>query len=69
MFAVEQKREASAMVVEVEPIEANGKHWIAVVIDGIAMKRHGPLPDAVTAEIAAARVRRFGRALTNSSGG
>jgi hypothetical protein len=57
------------MVVEVEAIKID-KHWmIEVVIDGIAMKRHGPLPDAVTAEVAAARVRRFGRALSGGDRG
>jgi len=51
----------------VEPVEVNGKHWIAVVIDNSEMKPHGPFRTAAAAELAAARLRRFGRALTSSS--
>lgn len=57
------------MTIDIEAIRVDDQHWIAVIIDGFAMKRHGPLPDADAAEIAAAKMRRIGRALTNSSGG
>jgi len=61
------KHGEAVTVIEVEPVEVNGKHWIAVVIDNSEMKPHGPFRTAAAAELAAARLRRFGRALTSSS--
>jgi hypothetical protein len=54
------------MVVEIQPVEVDGQHWIDVSIGGAEMGRRGPFHDADEAEAMAERMRRVGRALTNS---
>ena len=56
------------MTIEIEPVELDGKYFIDVTIDGHAMERRGPFPDADTAETIAERMRRVGRALMNGGG-
>jgi|SoimicmetaTmtLPC_FD_contig_61_1964151_length_406_multi_1_in_0_out_0_1 hypothetical protein len=57
------------MVINIQPVKLDGQHWVNVIIGGHEMERRGPFPGADTAEIVAERIRRFGRALTSSSGG
>jgi hypothetical protein len=57
------------MIVEVEPVKIGDGYFISVTIDGTAMERHGPLPDADAAEIVAERMRRVGRALSGGKHG
>jgi len=57
------------MTIDIQPVKLDGKFYVGVTIDGHEMERHGPFPDADTAEDVAERMRRFSRALTGSSGG
>jgi hypothetical protein len=52
------------MIVQVEPVKFDGQHWVDVSMDGHTMNRHGPFPDADTAEAMARRLLQFGRALS-----
>jgi hypothetical protein len=56
------------MTIDIQPVKLDGQHWVNVIIGGHEMERRGPYPDADAAELAAERLRRFGRALTSSGG-
>ena len=45
-----------AMTIDITPIESDGQHWVSVNMDGHAMERRGPFPDADAAEV---RARQF----------
>jgi hypothetical protein len=46
------------LTMEVQPIEVNGKWWVAVSLNGRAMKRRGPFPSADAAQTAAGKLIR-----------
>jgi hypothetical protein len=64
MLAPELKQEV-ATVVQVEPIEVDGKFFIAVSISGHAMTRQGPYRNIDETEAVAERMRAVARALTS----
>jgi hypothetical protein len=51
------------MVVDIQPIEIDGKYYVNVIIDGSEMDPRGPFSDAAAAESAAERLSRAARAL------
>jgi hypothetical protein len=57
------------MTIDIEPVKLDDQFSVTVIIGGTAMDPRGPYPDSGTAEALAERIRRFGRALTSSSGG
>jgi hypothetical protein len=52
------------VVIQVEPVEVNGQHWVSVVIDDHETNRHGPYADADAAESVVGRLSRVAHALT-----
>ena len=56
------------MVVEIQPVEVDGQHWIDVSIGGSEMGRRGPFHDADEAEAMAERLRAASRALAKLRG-
>jgi hypothetical protein len=54
--------------IDIQPVEIGDEHYVAVRIGDHETRRHGPYPDADTAEVMAVRLIRVGRALvaTNS---
>jgi hypothetical protein len=65
MLALSKRREA-AMIVQVEPVEIDGKFWVNVSI-GDKTEQHGPYGPG-EAEAVARRLMQFGRTLTSSGG-
>jgi hypothetical protein len=51
------------MTADVRPVEAGGKFWVDVNLDGRALNRYGPFTDLAEAEDATTRMIQATRAL------